>query len=69
MNTVVELAKVNVEEERMLDSGHYDLAEARKRAARIESMFVNQSNMLPELREPAGKSFRFVITKIRYQQE
>lgn len=59
------------EEERMLDSGHYDLAEARKRAARVESMFVNQSNTppLPELREPVGKPFRFVITKIRYQKQ
>ncbi|XP_020278948.1 WD repeat-containing protein 60 isoform X2 [Pseudomyrmex gracilis] len=56
------------EEERMLDSGHYDLAEARKRAARVESMFVNQSNTppLPELREPIGKPFsddRLVETK------
>lgn len=60
-----------MEEERMLDSGHYDLAEARKRAARVESMFVNQSNTppLPELREPVGKTFRFVITKIKYQDE
>jgi len=67
----VELAKVNIEEERMLDSGHYDLAEARKRAARIESMFVNQSNVLPlpQLKEPVNKSFRFVITKIKYQDE
>ncbi|KMQ96611.1 wd repeat-containing protein 60 [Lasius niger] len=50
---------VKVEEERMLDSGHYDLAEARKRAARVESMLVNQSNTppLPELREPVGKTF------------
>ncbi|XP_014469680.1 PREDICTED: WD repeat-containing protein 60 [Dinoponera quadriceps] len=48
-----------VEEERMLDSGHYDLAEARKRAARVESMFANHSNTppLPELREPVGKTF------------
>lgn len=61
---------VKVEEERMLDSGHYDLAEARKRAARVESMLVNQSNTppLPELREPVGKTFRFVITKIKYQE-
>ncbi|XP_072759998.1 cytoplasmic dynein 2 intermediate chain 1 [Anoplolepis gracilipes] len=50
---------VKVEEEHMLDSGHYDLAEARKRAARVESMLVNQSNTppLPELREPVGKTF------------
>ncbi|XP_029671470.1 WD repeat-containing protein 60-like isoform X2 [Formica exsecta] len=50
---------MKVEEERMLDSGHYDLAEARKRAARVESMLVNQSNTppLPELREPIGKTF------------
>jgi len=55
----------------MLDSGHYDLAEAKKRAARIESMLLTQSNtpLLPELREPVGKTFRFVITKIKYQDE
>jgi len=62
---------VKVEEERMLDSGHYDLAEARKRAARVESMLLTQTNAppLPELREPVGKTFRFVITKIMYQNE
>lgn len=50
---------VKVEEERMLDSGHYDLAEARKRAARVESVLLTQSNTppLPELREPVGKTF------------
>lgn len=60
-----------VEEERMLDSGHYDLAEARKRAARVESIIVNRSNTppLPELREPVNKTYRFVITKIKYQDE
>ncbi|KAL6262566.1 hypothetical protein P5V15_005358 [Pogonomyrmex californicus] len=48
-----------IEEERMLDSGHYDLAEARKRAARVESMLLTQSNTppLPELRKPVGKMF------------
>lgn len=62
-----ELAKV--EEERMLDSGHYDLAEARKRAARVESILLTQSNTPPllESKEPVGKTFRFVITKIKYQ--
>lgn len=67
MQKGTELAKV--EEERMLDSGHYDLAEARKRAARVESILLTQSNTppLPELREPVGKTFRFVITKIKYQ--
>jgi len=62
---------VKVEEERMLDSGHYDLAEARKRAARVESMLLTQTNTppLPELRKPVGKTFRFVITKIMYQNE
>lgn len=62
---------VKVEEERMLDSGHYDLAEARKRAARVESVLLTKSNTppLPELREPVGKTFRFVITKIKYQDE
>ncbi|KYN40872.1 WD repeat-containing protein 60, partial [Trachymyrmex septentrionalis] len=48
-----------VEEEHMLDSGHYDLAEAKKRAAQVESMLLTQSNTppLPELREPVGKTF------------
>ncbi|KAG5308893.1 WDR60 protein, partial [Pseudoatta argentina] len=50
---------IKVEEEHMLDSGHYDLAEAKKRAARVESMLLTQSNTppLPELREPVGKPF------------
>ncbi|XP_032675193.1 WD repeat-containing protein 60 isoform X2 [Odontomachus brunneus] len=57
--STVNSTEQKVEEERMLDSGHYDLAEARKRAARVESMFINQSNTppLPELREPVGKTF------------
>lgn len=69
--SVVNTDQVKVEEERMLDSGHYDLAEARKRAARVESMLANQPNTppLPELRAPVGKAFRFVITKIKYQNE
>ncbi|XP_046625405.1 cytoplasmic dynein 2 intermediate chain 1 isoform X1 [Neodiprion virginianus] len=48
------------EEEHMLDSGHYELTEARKRAARIESMSMNQSKAppLPELRQPINKSYR-----------
>ncbi|XP_012543716.1 WD repeat-containing protein 60 isoform X2 [Monomorium pharaonis] len=51
--------QVKVEEERMLDSGHYDLTEAKKRAARVESMLLTQTNTppLPELREPVGKTF------------
>nr|XP_012223015.1 PREDICTED: LOW QUALITY PROTEIN: WD repeat-containing protein 60 [Linepithema humile] len=57
--SVVNIDQAKVEEERMLDSGHYDLAEARKRAARVESMFANQPNTppLPELRAPVGKAF------------
>ncbi|XP_046749991.1 cytoplasmic dynein 2 intermediate chain 1 isoform X2 [Diprion similis] len=48
------------EEEHMLDSGHYELTEARKRAARIESMSMNQSKAppLPELRQPINRSYR-----------
>ncbi|XP_012287653.1 WD repeat-containing protein 60 isoform X2 [Orussus abietinus] len=48
------------EEEHMLDSGHYELAEARKRAARVESMTANQSKTPspPELRQPVNKAYR-----------
>ncbi|KAL0113853.1 hypothetical protein PUN28_011292 [Cardiocondyla obscurior] len=48
-----------VEEERMLDSGHYDLAEAKKRAARVESALLTQSNTLSltELKESVSKTF------------
>ncbi|XP_024942554.1 WD repeat-containing protein 60 isoform X3 [Cephus cinctus] len=46
-----------IEEEHMLDSGHYELAEARKRAARIESMSANQPKTppLPEVRQPVAR--------------
>ena len=60
----------------MLDSGHYELAEARKRAAKIESMSVEsvpigkpKTPPLPELIHPVNQSFRFAIVKIRYQQK
>ncbi|XP_033208063.1 WD repeat-containing protein 60 isoform X2 [Belonocnema kinseyi] len=53
------------EEERMLDSGHYELAEARRRAAKIESMSVEsvpisrpKTPPLPELIQPVNQSFR-----------
>lgn len=59
------------EEEHMLDSGHYELTEARKRAARIESMGLNQQKQppLPELRQPVNKAYRFAIIRINYQKE
>ncbi|XP_043267572.1 cytoplasmic dynein 2 intermediate chain 1 [Venturia canescens] len=36
------------EEDRMLDSGHYELAEARRRAARIETMSLPRDSKVPE---------------------
>lgn len=55
----------------MLDSGHYELTEARKRAARIESMSIIQSKTppLPELRPTVNKSYRFAIVRINYKKE
>ncbi|XP_076630071.1 cytoplasmic dynein 2 intermediate chain 1 isoform X1 [Colletes latitarsis] len=46
------------EEEHMHDSGHYELAEARKRAARIESI-ANDPKLasLLELRQPVNKAY------------
>lgn len=60
-----------VEEERMLDSGHYELNEARKRAAKIELMMINRPKTpsLTELRLPINRSYRFTIGKIKYQQQ
>lgn len=52
------------EEERMLDSGHYELAEARKRAARLESLVIDSSltsrkkTPLTELTHPINQTFR-----------
>ena len=64
------------EEERMLDSGHYELAEAKKRAARIESMSVDSiTNVQPKTPSlsafirPVHQSYRFDITKIKYENE
>lgn len=53
------------EEERMLDSGHYELAEARKRAARIESMAIDSTSIsrpktpLSEEIQPVNQALRF----------
>ncbi|XP_050593716.1 cytoplasmic dynein 2 intermediate chain 1 [Bombus affinis] len=46
------------EEEHMHDSGHYELTEARKRAARIDSI-ANDSKLssLLEIKQPVNKSF------------
>lgn len=49
----------------MLDSGHYELAEARKRAARLESLVIDSSltsrkkTPLTELTHPINQTFRF----------
>lgn len=61
-------AEPQKEEEHMHDSGHYELTEARKRAARVESI-ANDSKLssLLELRQPVNKAYRFVITKIKFQ--
>lgn len=53
------------EEERMLDSGHYELAEARRRAARMESMTLDSNSTnrpktsFQELMPPVNPTFRF----------
>lgn len=56
------------EEEHMHDSGHYELTEARKRAARIE-LITNDPKLssLLEIKQPVNKSYRFVLTKIKFQ--
>lgn len=56
------------EEEHMHDSGHYELTEARKRAARIE-LIANDPKLssLLEIKQPVNKSYRFVLSKIKFQ--
>ncbi|KAG7200603.1 hypothetical protein KM043_001161 [Ampulex compressa] len=55
----VNSAERRMEEEQMHDSGHYELAEARRRAARMESILASQSkpSTLLELREPVNKAY------------
>lgn len=56
------------EEEHMHDSGHYELTEARKRAARIESIANDPKiSSLLEIRHPINKTYRFVLNKISFQ--
>lgn len=58
------------EEEHMHDSGHYELTEARKRAARIESIANDPKlSALLEIRQPINKSYRFVLNKIKFQDD
>lgn len=53
----------------MHDSGHYELTEARKRAARVESLANDPKlSSLLELRQPINKAYRFVINKIKFQE-
>lgn len=58
------------EEEHMHDSGHYELTEARKRAARIE-LIANDPKLssLLEIKQPVNKSYRFVLSKIKFQDD
>lgn len=61
-----------VEEEHMMDSGHYEFEEAKKRAAMVESILTNHINTpppLPELKQPVNNSYRFAIIGIKYQKE
>lgn len=61
-----------VEAEHMLDSGHYELEEAKKRAAMVESLMANRIKTpppLPELKQTVNQSYRFAIVSIRYQKE
>ncbi|XP_076173839.1 cytoplasmic dynein 2 intermediate chain 1 isoform X2 [Ptiloglossa arizonensis] len=55
---IVNSAEPQKEEEHMHDSGHYELTEARKRAARVESI-ANDSKLssLLELRQPVNKAY------------
>ncbi|XP_076229154.1 uncharacterized protein LOC116431592 isoform X2 [Nomia melanderi] len=55
---VVNSADQQREEEHMHDSGHYELTEARKRAARIESIASDPKlSSLLELRQPVNKTY------------
>ncbi|XP_076301003.1 cytoplasmic dynein 2 intermediate chain 1 isoform X2 [Lasioglossum baleicum] len=55
---VVNSADQQKEEEQMHDSGHYELTEARQRAARIESIANDQKlSSLLELRQPVNKTY------------
>ncbi|XP_053977008.1 cytoplasmic dynein 2 intermediate chain 1 isoform X1 [Hylaeus volcanicus] len=55
---VVNNAEQQKEEEHMHDSGHYELAEARRRAARVEAI-ANDPKLasLIELKQPVNKAF------------
>ncbi|OXU23624.1 hypothetical protein TSAR_005944 [Trichomalopsis sarcophagae] len=49
------------EEESMLDSGHYELTEAKKRAAMVESLMATRMKTPPpppEVKDPANHSYR-----------
>ena len=61
------------DEERMLDSGHYELAEARRRAAQIESVSLPRHTKLSTHTEiivqPIISPYRFAVVRIKYQTE
>lgn len=51
------------EEENMLDSGHYELNEAKKRAALVESLMsmrLPSPPTRPQPRQATNQSYRFV---------
>lgn len=53
-----------VEEDDMHDSGHYELAEAKRRAMIIETMITKGQNIpLPssDLQQTINKEYRFVL--------
>ncbi|XP_012260238.2 cytoplasmic dynein 2 intermediate chain 1 isoform X1 [Athalia rosae] len=60
VNTIGSADGRKSEEENMLDSGHYELTEARRRAAYIESMSMSQPKPppVPELRQSNDKMHR-----------
>ena len=56
----------------MLDSGHYEMAEAKKRAAMVESLMASRMKTpppLPELKQSTNQSSRFALVSIKYQKE
>jgi hypothetical protein len=56
-----------MEEEHMLDSGHYELAEAKKRAAMVEMLMANHLKSppsVPKLKPTVNQSYRYIIISL-----
>lgn len=58
----------------MLDSGHYELNEAKKRAAMVESLMTNRIKTPPrysppisEMKKSFDQSYRYVVIFVEYQ--